>query len=115
MIRFFILFFSSLLFTCSIQANTHFANRPDVKLFIQQMVKQYKFKEAALVALFNTVKVRPAVIRKIKAPLEREPWSLYQRLFVTEWRIRNGVEFWNHYQTALAQAEKNMAFPPVLS
>lgn len=109
--QFFILFFSSLLLACSVQANTHFSNRPDVKLFIHEMVKQHKFKEASLVALFNTVQVRPAVIRKIKAPLEKEPWNIYQRLFVTEWRIRNGVEFWNRYQTALAQAEKKYGVP----
>jgi len=111
MIQFFILFFSSLFVACSVQADTHFASRPDVKLFIHEMVKQHKFKEATLVALFNTVQVRSAVIRKIKAPLEKEPWNIYQRLFVTEWRIRNGVEFWNHYQTALAQAEKKYGVP----
>lgn len=111
MIRWLMLFFSSLFVACFAQANTQFANRPDVNLFIQEMVKQHHFKKASLVALFNTVKVRAAVIRKIRAPLEKEPWDLYQRLFVTEWRIRNGVAFWNHYQTALAQIEKKYGVP----
>ncbi|MCD6038656.1 MAG: mltB 2 [Gammaproteobacteria bacterium] len=112
MVRFLILFLiHNLFFAASAQANPSFASRPDVTAFIQQMVKQYKFKQASLIALFNTVKIRSAVIRKIKAPLEKEPWTLYQRLFVTEWRIRKGVEFWNRYQTALAQAEKKYGVP----
>ncbi len=111
MIRFLILFLITACLQCNALADTHFANRPDVKLFIQQMVQQHHFKKASLIALFNTVKTKPAVIKKIKAPLEKEPWNIYQRLFVTEWRIRNGVNFWNHYQTALSNTEKKYGVP----
>jgi membrane-bound lytic murein transglycosylase B len=111
MIRFFILLFPSLFFACAVQADTHFASRPEVKLFIQYMVKHYKFREAPLVALFNSVKIRPSVVKKIKSPLEKEPWNIYQRLFVTEWHIRNGVEFWNKYHIALMQTEKKYGVP----
>jgi membrane-bound lytic murein transglycosylase B len=110
--RLFVLLLSGLLGITSVYADAaHFANRPDVKTFIHHMVKQYKFREAVLITWFNTVKIRPAVVKKVKAPLEKEPWSLYQRLFVTEWRIRNGVEFWNRYQSALTQAETKYGVP----
>ncbi len=113
MIQVLILLIVSLFFNCTVQAqtNTHFADRPDVKIFIHQMVKQHKFKEASLVALFNTVNVRPMIMRKIKAPLEKEPWNIYQNLFVSEWRIQHGVEYWNRNQAALAQAEKKYGVP----
>lgn len=93
------------------RADTQFAHRADVKLFIHSMVKKHKFKQAKLVALFNTVKIRPAIMRKIKAPLEKEPWNIYQNLFVTEWRIHHGILYWKQNKIALTHAEKKYGVP----
>jgi len=92
-------------------ADSNFANRPQVKIFIQEMVKKHHFQEAELVRLFSSVKIRPKVIQSIKTPLEQKPWYDYQRLFVTEWRIREGVKFWNKYRHVLEQAEKQFGVP----
>src|SRR5688500_18504415 len=92
-------------FSCSAHADMAFVNRPDVHAFINQMVNKYKFKKADLVQVFDKVKVQPAVIQQIKSPLEKKPWYIYQTLFITEWRIRNGVEFWKKHQDTLARAE----------
>ncbi len=94
----------------SIAAET-FGNNPEVRTFIKHMVQKYKFKEPQLIAIFNTVKVRPAVVQSVKAPLEENPWYRYQMLFVTEWRIREGVAFWKKYQDALTRAEKTYGVP----
>jgi len=92
-------------------ATESFGNRPEVQAFIKHMVKKYKFNESYLIVLFNSVKVRPTVIKSIQAPLEINPWHKYQMLFVTEWRIRQGVAFWNKYQDALTKAEKIYGIP----
>lgn len=92
-------------------ANVSFDQRPEVKNFIDQMVKKYHFKKAELVALFSQVKERPKVIQHVQAPLELKPWYLYQMLFVTEWRIRKGVDFWNKYKDALDRAEQIYGVP----
>lgn len=88
-----------------------FAERSEVKLFIQEMVEKNHFNENELHKLFNAVTIRPTVMNKMNAPLEQRPWHTYQMLFVTEWRIRNGVEFWNKHQTILNQAEKQYGVP----
>ncbi len=113
MIQLLVLLITSLFFNCYgyAETNTHFASRPDVKLFIHKMVKQHHFKETTLIALFNTVKIRPAIMRKIKAPLENEPWNIYQHLFVTDWRVHHGVDYWNRNKDALAHAEKKYGVP----
>lgn len=92
-------------------ATEKFSDKPEVKTFIKQMVKKHKFNEAQLVTLFDAVKIRPKVIQSIKAPLEKNPWYRYQMLFVTEWRIREGVAFWKKYQEALTRAEKTYGVP----
>ena len=50
-------------------------------------------------------------MRKIRAPLEKEPWNIYQHLFVTEWRVKQGVKYWERNDAALAHAEKKYGVP----
>jgi membrane-bound lytic murein transglycosylase B len=109
--RFFILLWVCLFWSHVAIADESFANRPDVKRFIQTMVRKHHFIASELSAVFNSVKMRPAVIRNINAPLEQKPWYTYQMLFVTEWRIRQGVEFWKKYRETLARAEKKYGVP----
>jgi membrane-bound lytic murein transglycosylase B len=111
--RLFILLLSFLLCNYCLAKKTelNFADRPDVKIFIKKMVKKHHFKKAKLVKLFKTIKVRPAVVNNINYPLERRPWYTYGHLFVNEWRIREGVEFWNKHRTALEFAEKKYGVP----
>lgn len=92
-------------------ADEAFVQRPDVQEFIQKMVKKYKFDEPTLVNLFSEVKFHPQVIKQVKKPLESQPWDIYQVLFVNEWRIQHGVEFWNKYADALAKAEAEYGVP----
>jgi membrane-bound lytic murein transglycosylase B len=116
--RLFVLIFSLFVFYHSanaIEKNTDtpipFVDRPEVKTFIKQMVKKHHFKKNDLIALFNSVKVRPKVVKKVKSPLELKPWYTYQMLFVTEWRIRKGLEFWDTYKDALTATQKKYGVP----
>lgn len=102
---------SLFLCTAAYASDADFMERPEVKTFIQQMVKKHHFNEDELVALFKHVKVRPSVMKKVRAPLEQRPWHTYQMLFVTEWRIRKGVEFWEKHHEVLEQAEKKYGVP----
>jgi membrane-bound lytic murein transglycosylase B len=92
-------------------ADTNLAERKDVQDFIQLMVKKYKFNKSELVTLFNAVKLRPQVIQHINAPLEKNPWHTYEMLFVNEWRIEHGLQFWKKHADALARAEKTYGVP----
>ncbi len=109
MLRFFL--FCCLLAGLSQSALAGFADNPDVKHFIAKMAYKHHFSKTELTTLFNQVKIRPIVIQSVKAPLEQKPWYIYQTLFVTEWRIRQGVVFWNKYHDALARAEKIYGVP----
>lgn len=89
----------------------YFVHRKDVQEFIAKMVKQHKFNKQQLNALFKDVKIRPQVIHHVKKPLEKKPWLTYQLLFVNEWRIKHGVEFWRKYEKTLKRAEKTFGVP----
>ncbi len=103
-----LLFFSLTYMAC---ADPNFLRRNDVQEFIQRMVNKHGFKREELLLVFNEVKIRPQVIRHVNKPLEKEPWRLYQMLFVNEWRIQHGVEFWDKYAAALENAEVTFGVP----
>lgn len=95
---------------CKITAS-YFTDKPEVKLFIKQMVKKHHFNECELYSLFSAVKVRPKLIQISKTPLELKPWYTYRLLYVTNERIKQGVLFWNKYQDTLLKAEKMFGVP----
>lgn len=105
--------FSSLVFASKPPLSGQaFVNRPDVKHFIDFMVKKYHFNEKTLTDLFAQVKLRPQVIQHMKAPLEqRASWHTYQMLFVDEWRIQRGVRFWDTYADILTKAQMTYGVP----
>ncbi|OGT43346.1 MAG: lytic murein transglycosylase B, partial [Gammaproteobacteria bacterium RIFCSPHIGHO2_12_FULL_37_34] len=92
-------------------ADSGFVHRRDVQEFIKKMVNAHQFKKQQLIALFNDVKLRPQVMHQVKKPLEKKPWLTYQMLFVNEWRIKHGVEFWRKYEKTLKKAEKTFGVP----
>jgi len=97
--------------TKMVYADPNFVHRNDVQEFILKMVKKHGFNKNDLITLFNPVKIRPQVIQHVNKPLEKEPWRLYQMLFVNEWRIQHGVEFWNKYAQVLENAEETFGVP----
>ncbi len=99
------------IFAAPLYADSHYAERPDVQAFIKKMVKKYHFNNKELTALFNKVQPRAQVLHHLNKPLEKEYWSTYQRLFVSEWRIEHGLKFWNKYSDALKRAEKMYGVP----
>lgn len=101
-----LLFFSSPIF-----ADSEFVNRPDVKQFIQYMVTKHHFQPVPLTNLFEQVKLRSQVLYHVKNPLEKKTWDIYQLLFVSEWRIKQGVAFWKQYAESLKKAEELYGVP----
>lgn len=93
-----------------VRKNT-FVDNPQVKVFIQHMVSQHQFKESELIAIFNSVKIRPKVIHHVKFPTELNPWYSYRTMYLTKDRISQGVKFWNKYQDALTKAEETFGVP----
>jgi len=107
-----ILLFITLAFSPMSNADENFVKRSDVQTFIQKMVKKYKFDEKTLDNLFAEAKIYPQVIQQVTRPLEKQPWDIYQMLFVNEWRIQHGVDFWIKYADAFHRAESQFGIPP---
>ena len=87
------------------------STKPEVKSFINSMVKQHKFERAALVKLFKQVRTDDKIIKAIQRPAESKPWYQYRPIFITQKRIDEGVKFWDQNADALKRAKETYGVP----
>lgn len=113
LVMFFLLLLACML-PVTVSADTGVAGQPAVKKFINEMVHTHHFSKKTLIDLFNQAEIRPSAIQSIREPLEKKPWALYRVLFVTDWRVKKGLEFWEKNRTSLEKAEKIYGIPPDL-
>lgn len=92
-------------------ADEAFAQRPDVQQFIQTMVTKYHFDKDKLTELFASIELRPEVIETLKKPYEAQPWYIYNKHFLDDKRVSDGVAFWQLHQAVLAKTEKEFGVP----
>ncbi|MCK4834047.1 MAG: lytic murein transglycosylase, partial [Gammaproteobacteria bacterium] len=75
-------------------AQMNYAQRADVKSFINEMVDKHGFDKAYLVAKFSNAKRLDNVLESIAKPAERElTWKQYRPIFVTDSRSNKGRKF----------------------
>lgn len=85
--------------------------RPDVHAYITSVSQQYGFNELRLDECFNTVQIQPAIITSITKPYEKKPWNIYEKLFLQEKRVQEGVRFFMQHRAILDSAEKKYGVP----
>jgi membrane-bound lytic murein transglycosylase B len=100
-----------LVITLCLTSCTAYANKPEVRQFIDKMVEKYHFDRQQLQQLFNTVKSNRSVLRSFVTSKERLTWSDYKPIFVNPKRAQLGVQFWKAHASTLARAEKYYGVP----
>ncbi|HSJ48127.1 MAG TPA: lytic murein transglycosylase B [Gammaproteobacteria bacterium] len=83
-----------------------FANHPEAKAFIDEMVERHAMDRGELTELFAEAQVREDILSAISRPAEGKPWHEYRPIFLTRSRIDGGVAFWNEHADILARVEK---------
>lgn len=92
-------------------AKTYY-DRAEVKTFIKRMEKQHGFNRAELKSLFKQAKVQTSVLKAIQAPAEKKKkWFEYRPIFVTDARIKGGIEYWQQHREVLKQTEEQYGVP----
>lgn len=86
-----------------------------VQKFIKKMVKKHQFNQGDLEQLFVGIKFRVWTKDDIKHQKRKKKpalnWPYYRSLFLTNYRINKGLEFWQTHQKTLQRAEEKFAVP----
>jgi membrane-bound lytic murein transglycosylase B len=97
-------------FASSVQAN--YAERAEVKTFIDEMVTKHGFDRVYLQKRFASAKKLDNVLESIAKPAEKElTWKQYRPIFVTDKRTKKGKAFIAEHKAVLQRAEKKYGVP----
>jgi len=91
---------------------TELKDTDQAQAFIKKMSAEHQFSQAELNALFSKVKINDDIIKRISSPAEALPWYKYRKIFMTDTRINQGVDFWRKNAQALTAAEQKFGVPP---
>lgn len=98
-----------------IKGSFNYAERTDVRAFIDKMVGKHGFDKQTLLNWFGEVEYKQSIINAITRPAEKKfNWARYRKIFLKEKRIDGGVDFWNRNEDILNEAEEKFGVPAAI-
>ena len=90
-----------------------FAEREDVRMFIEEMHERHGFDRARLARLFGQAQPQPRAVQAIQPPKDPavRSWQAYRARFVEPSRIEGGLRFWDANQQTLEAAQRTYGVP----
>jgi len=102
-----------ILFSTQVFAENNYLSRGEVKKFIDDFSAENNYSKEFLENLISKVTTQTQVLEAIQRPAEKKKnWTEYRKIFVTEKRIQQGLEFWSKNAPILAAAERKYGVPP---
>src|SRR5690606_23367692 len=93
-------------------SDTTFTKLKDVQSFINMMVTNYYCNRNQLTTVMNQVKLQPQVIEYMEQPYEKKNWDVYRELFLTQKRLKSGLQFWSENQKTLEKIQRRYGVSP---
>lgn len=93
---------------------SNYPQRPEVRAFIDTMVRQHGFVAAELEHMFARARYNASIARLMTPSGSTQPqrWQDYRTRFVEPQRIRQGLVFWRDNAGALQHATEQYGVPP---
>lgn len=101
------LWLSAIMACCWLNAVAAFSyeQRPEAKVYIEQMVQNHQFDRQFLVQIFSGAKKQKYAIQAMDSPAEKKPWHEYKKMFVTRSHVLQGVDFYHRNADLLKKIE----------
>ena len=92
-----------------------YSQHPQVNAFIERMVNEHQFERQQIHDWLSQAKYQESIVKAMSRPAEKvKPWHEYRKLFVSELRIKRGVEFWHANQQTLQRAAEDFGVDPAI-
>ncbi len=90
-----------------------FAQREDVREFVEEMREKHGFDSGRLARLFSQAQPQPKAIKAIMPPADASvrSWQAYRARFIEPSRIEGGLRFWEANSQALEAAHRIYGVP----
>lgn len=88
-------------------------SRPEILAFVDDIVGRNSLNREQVLALLGKANLQPKILEAMSRPAERvSPWWEYRARFITDRRIREGVEFWQQHRERLDKIEAETGVAP---
>jgi membrane-bound lytic murein transglycosylase B len=90
-----------------------FADRPEVRDFIEVLHERHGFSRAELIRLFRKISPQPRALLAIAPPKDpvAKSWQTYRARFIEPARIDGGLRFWETHRSRLEAARQRYGVP----
>jgi membrane-bound lytic murein transglycosylase B len=86
--------------------NAFATDHPGADEFVTRAVSEYGLQESEVRALLQQAEYKQSIVDAISRPAEGKPWHEYKKIFLTDRRIEQGIEFWKENRELIAKASK---------
>ncbi|MBV1932165.1 MAG: lytic murein transglycosylase B [Porticoccaceae bacterium] len=94
------------------EESRNYGDNPQAKEFIATMVKDHDLDPLDMQLLFAEATYKQSIVDAMNRPAERvKEWKDYRKIFVTDKRLRQGVEFWQEHRSTLEKAQADYGVP----
>lgn len=101
----------TLVFTSSLVLQADYSEHEDVEVLVDELVSEYSFDHATLMAVFKKVKHKPRIIELMDTPAESKSWFEYRDIFMQRKRVNDGVKFIRKHKNDLDKAFEEYQVP----
>jgi len=86
--------------------------RPDVKVFMETMVREHEYDRETLQDILRQAEIKQKIVDSISRPAEGTlTWAEYRPIFITRERIQAGAVFWHENRAALEKVSSDTGVP----
>jgi len=85
---------------------------PGAEEFAAQAASEYDLDQQEVISLLQNARFKQSIVDAISRPAEAKPWYDYRPIFITDKRIRGGIEFWRENEQLIAQASEKFGVDP---
>jgi len=85
---------------------------PGAEEFAARAASEYQLDSEEIMALLHDARFKQSIVDAISRPAEAKPWFEYRQIFVTEKRIRGGIEFWRENRSLISEASERFGVDP---
>ncbi len=108
--------FFSLLLALVVQAGDgterNYSGNPQAQAFIERMAVEHDADRAELQALFAGAQYKQSIVDAMNRPAEKvKLWKDYRKIFLTEKRLRQGLQFWREQRSWLEKMQADYGVP----
>ena len=85
---------------------------PGAEEFAAKAAAEYNLDQQEVLLMLENARFKQSIVDAISRPAESKPWYKYRPIFITDKRIKGGVEFWRDNEALIAQASRKYGVDP---